>query len=123
MWVFFRLKKYCSSDFLVDFTKFALIEKQGFFMEHLVFWLFYYEGKEIKRNKKKHPPQTMSSTCKKSFSSIGRGISEKRGRKVGSFLTLRTPISHRRKHLVILSLARLLLYYSSSICPESFKFF
>jgi hypothetical protein len=98
-------------------------EKNSVFQGALSIFPFLFESNRIKRNKKYPSPQTISSTYKKNFSQIGHSISEKRGRKVGSFLTFRIPICHRRKHYRNSSLAQLLIYYPRSICPESFKFF
>jgi hypothetical protein len=87
-------------------------EKTSVFSGTLGILAFLFKQKKIKRNLKKCPPQTVSSTCKKSLSSMEHSIAEERRQKVRSCLPHGTLISHRSKHCKKSSLARPLLY-----CP------
>jgi hypothetical protein len=81
---FFLFQNILLWGFLAAVTTFALVKKQALFRVSSIL-AFFSNDKRFKGKKNVYPPQTVSSICKKMFSSIGHSISERGVRKVRSF--------------------------------------
>jgi hypothetical protein len=79
-WVFFFFEKYCTIDVWQTLQK-NLSLKNMHFLRGAQYFDFFFGTERDRKKKKKYPSQMVSSTCKKSFSSIGCTGAEKRGRK------------------------------------------
>jgi hypothetical protein len=82
-WGIFFVSKNIALVIFGRFYKICPNRKKSVFYRVSRILAFLFEGKRIKRNKKKTPTQTVSSIYKKIFSSIGPWVTKKRGRKVG----------------------------------------